>query len=320
MKHYQKILVGVGLQSGEAGDEVLTPECEPAVARALRIARRHGAHVTFAHVFAVSRSARDKLGETGGGRASVLVSAQRVLDELVQQAAGMGVEAKGVLLYGKPWDEMNSCALQLAVDLIVVGSRCHGGLRRRVFGSTAQRVMSGSSVPVMIAHDDTPDSYKRVVIAADLSDGGREVVRSGLAMCYGSDCGVEVVHGVENWYEDRWHRAGYARESIEREHEEEKSRALAMLRHMVATVAKELGVDPPPVRVETGTPEVVIWNAATDRTADLVVMGLVGRTGFQQIWVGDTAERIFTELPCSVLTVRHRVESTGGSAAESVGE
>ena len=87
---------------------------------------------------------------------------------------------------------------------------------------------------------------------------------------------------------------------------EEKERAFEELDRQVSQVAREFGVDKPNVLVETGTAEAVIWRTATERKADLVVMGLVGRTGFHGFWVGDTADRILPDLPCSILTVRPR--------------
>jgi universal stress protein A len=47
-----------------------------------------------------------------------------------------------------------------------------------------------------------------------------------------------------------------------------------------------------------------ILQAATDRHADLVVMGTIGRTGLKRALLGSVAEAVVRHAPCSVLVVR----------------
>jgi nucleotide-binding universal stress UspA family protein len=47
-----------------------------------------------------------------------------------------------------------------------------------------------------------------------------------------------------------------------------------------------------------------IIQAAREETADLIVMGTHGRTGFDHLILGSTAENVVRKSPCPVLTVR----------------
>jgi Universal stress protein family len=47
-----------------------------------------------------------------------------------------------------------------------------------------------------------------------------------------------------------------------------------------------------------------IIQAAREESADLIVMGTHGRTGFDHLLLGSTAENVGRKSPCPVLTVR----------------
>ncbi|HET6424500.1 MAG TPA: universal stress protein, partial [Planctomycetaceae bacterium] len=53
-----------------------------------------------------------------------------------------------------------------------------------------------------------------------------------------------------------------------------------------------------------GTPWQQIVATAESLSADLIVLGTIGRTGLQGLLVGNTAERVLDHSPCGVLTVK----------------
>lgn len=57
-------------------------------------------------------------------------------------------------------------------------------------------------------------------------------------------------------------------------------------------------------RVVVGRPATAITQEASDRGADLIVMGTHGRSGFAHFVLGSVAERVLRSAPCPVLTVR----------------
>jgi nucleotide-binding universal stress UspA family protein len=58
------------------------------------------------------------------------------------------------------------------------------------------------------------------------------------------------------------------------------------------------------VIVEIGEPEQVIATCARDVGADLVVVGIHGRTGLSHAFLGSVADSVVRTAPCPVLTVR----------------
>ncbi len=58
--------------------------------------------------------------------------------------------------------------------------------------------------------------------------------------------------------------------------------------------------------VVTGYPAEEILKVATDRKADMIVMGTHGRTGIDRIIFGSVAEKVVKTAACPVLTIKPR--------------
>ena len=54
----------------------------------------------------------------------------------------------------------------------------------------------------------------------------------------------------------------------------------------------------------SGSPDCVIEEVATEKGADLIVMGTHGRTGLAHVLLGSVAERVVRTAPCPVITVK----------------
>jgi universal stress protein E len=63
-------------------------------------------------------------------------------------------------------------------------------------------------------------------------------------------------------------------------------------------------IDPAHRHIATGRPHTVIQDAVNRLSTDLVVMGTQGRSGISGLLVGNTAERVFSHLTCSVLAIK----------------
>jgi universal stress protein E len=58
------------------------------------------------------------------------------------------------------------------------------------------------------------------------------------------------------------------------------------------------------LELREGDPGYVIPEYAREKGIDLVVMGTVGRSGIPGLLVGNTAERVFGQIECSMLAVK----------------
>jgi len=63
-------------------------------------------------------------------------------------------------------------------------------------------------------------------------------------------------------------------------------------------------IAPARVHLVKGDPRVVIGDFATSHRIDLLVMGTVARSGVAGRLIGNTAEAVLSQLPCSMLVVK----------------
>jgi nucleotide-binding universal stress UspA family protein len=76
--------------------------------------------------------------------------ARQRLDQLVLWAEGEGVPCRGVLAHDKPAEAIATEAAKEGVRLVVVGTHGHNAVARAIMGSTAQKVVRKSRLPVLV--------------------------------------------------------------------------------------------------------------------------------------------------------------------------
>lgn len=119
---------------------------DAAMAEAIDLAAEHGAEVHVLYVVNTRyydtsiESAVDPLREEG----------QRHLDRLADAAAEAGVPVTTAVEVGRPARTILEYVDDHGVDLVVMGTRGRGGLRRRVLGSVTEHVVSHADVPVQV--------------------------------------------------------------------------------------------------------------------------------------------------------------------------
>ncbi|WXG46204.1 MAG: universal stress protein [Candidatus Atabeyarchaeum deiterrae] len=133
-------------------------ESDKAIEVIVELAAKLGAKVTFLHVVNTP-----DLGDTSllsekpekALRDSLVEAGKKILAKASETAKRKGVSATEKISYGYPSDTIVREASSLNVDLIAMGSRGRTGVTRIVLGSTAEKVLRWSSVPVLIMKDQT---------------------------------------------------------------------------------------------------------------------------------------------------------------------
>lgn len=183
---------------------------------------------------------------------------------------------------GRAAPEILTLATELPAGLLVMG--CHGltGVRKVFFGSTAERVLRESAIPVLVAPTnlhapisarDLPSLVRRILVPVDLTDASGPLARIGAGLGRAIGVPVLVAHAVEPLhFPPRWHGKVPSLQVAARD------RAEAALKQL----AEEAGGDIEPIVVFGDASDVII-NVAEIRAVGLIVMGLqqsgTGRVG-----------------------------------------
>ncbi len=136
-------------------DEVLVPTdgspgAETAIDHAIHIARQNDATVNPVYVVDVS-----DMGDIGDDPDELRAEGREVIEPIVNAAREAGLEVNEHVLEGTPHERIVECAEAHDADLIVMGTHGKSGLSRVLLGSTAEKVVRNSSVPVLTIRNGT---------------------------------------------------------------------------------------------------------------------------------------------------------------------
>lgn len=286
MRPLRCIVAGVGELDGN----------DPTLLLALDLARRSGArlHVVHAYtlppLFSMSPGLEIAYPE---GTERYEAAVQAALEAAVRTNPDTEDVACHVV-QGGPGTVLADEAERLDADLVVVGAARPGRLGRPVLGTTAQRVLSGAHVPVLVARTALFRKPRRVLLATDLSGmsaAAHEAALDVLDDLYGLDemelrSLLVLAFGLVPPPLDQGalRRTAYA----------ELDRFLRQRRRRV---------DPVRPSVRIGEPAAEIVDEVADWNADLLVVGTHARHGLPRLWLGSVAEACIRDTPCSVLAI-----------------
>jgi nucleotide-binding universal stress UspA family protein len=204
-------------------------------------------------------------------------------------------------------------------DLIVVGNRGHGVLEGLLLGSTSAEVVDHAPCPVLVARHP---SVHRLVIGMDGSEGAERAVATLLAWPLLRAAPASVVGVVESLSAWDFAAGAAAPQAVEMamEAQDERARKLAtQVDGAVAALRRAGSLADSEIRKGDATDQLI--RAATERGADLVVVGTRGLGMIRRLLLGSVARKVVLHASASVLIVRpprERVEVRQSAGALAV--
>jgi nucleotide-binding universal stress UspA family protein len=117
------------------------------------VAARFGARVTLVYVVPRLLLPPDVYGLTVEEvEREQSVHGQEVLRSALAALAGAGVELDSKVLSGPPAETLAEAAAAPDVDLVVVGSRGQGAVKRMLLGSVSDRLVHICPRPILVVH------------------------------------------------------------------------------------------------------------------------------------------------------------------------
>ena len=268
-----------------------------AIQYASALARQHKSVLTVLHVAA------------DGSETRPLATEAAVLFENARQA---GVKVEVLIDDGQPARQILNRAAALPADVIVLGTHGASGFEHLMLGSVAEKVLRKATCPVFTVppHANfTPGApFTTVVCAVDFSEWSLAALDEACVLAEGARGTVTAVHVIE-W---PWHEPPAP-------HVEglppEQAAALLDYRRYLETMAKSRldavkeSVGRGRCRIDTrvahGKPYAELLCAVEREHADLVVIGVHGRSALDVFFFGSTTHQVVRRAPCPVLTLRH---------------
>lgn len=266
----------------------LSDRCDHAAERARKLALEWNAQL---HV--VSVLSPTLLMDDDDESDRVLVERTRTR---IREDFGIAVSAVHVLI-GSADDAIVSIAKQVQADLIVTGPSGGEFLGRTLLGGTVKGLMRAARVPVLLVKKEVVRTYRRVVVATDLSDASRAPIETVVRL-FGGGVSASVFHAFSTpfrmFVDDPGAYEAGVREGV----------TLEIREALKAWSIPD--ADTLPVIADWGDAAPKLAELAEKHDIDLVVAGTHGRTGLMSLMLGSVAGAIIETVGCDVLVVPSR--------------
>jgi nucleotide-binding universal stress UspA family protein len=242
--------------------------------------------------------------------------ARRVRRDLSRAAASHGVKTRACdlhMLRGSPFEEICQFARQIDIDLIVMSTRGHTGLKHLALGSTAERVVRYAPCPVLVVRDGAeankangngktprrPSTISRILVPIDFSDCSMKGLNYAKQLAREFGATLTVIHSIPVQY--YLTNDEYARFDLPLLMQQSEKIAQKQMRDVIATTQRD-GVKVEP-SLQFGHAGDHICAHAEAEKADIIVISTHGRTGLKRVLLGSTAEYVVRHATCPVLVV-----------------
>lgn len=297
MQSLRRILIG--LEPAE-DFRTFTTTSRDALRQGLQLATMNSGEVTQMTVLDARLKDADDAGLT-----SVEEQVRGLHEQAAAEATELGVRTHSVIAFGRCWQELIRQVLRDGSDLLVIGTRDPSLARRALFGSTALKLFRKCPCPVWATR---PGSFQKeishIVAADDFGDVGERVLHLAVQTAQLMNSRLLVVHSVGFPFKGGVRRAEVSEEHRETAREEVIAEAERRLLDRLSMTDYRTLQSGTKILVAHASAEAAIQQAVIETEADLLVMGTVGRAGIPGLLIGNTAERLLTELQCSVLAIK----------------
>jgi nucleotide-binding universal stress UspA family protein len=202
---------------------------------------------------------------------------------------------------GTPQALILNRAEEWLADLIIVGSHGQTSAADALLGSVTDSVIRHAHCPVLIVRPGKRTG--RIVAGTDFSDPVLPALRAAGDEAERTGAELTVVHSLDMvWSLAAYPALAFGGAPFNISAEQIKELELVATQRLEESL-KQLNVSGDTL-VTTGPAGTALIDIASERKADLIVVGTIGRTGLRRALLGSVAETVAKGAPCSVLIVR----------------
>jgi nucleotide-binding universal stress UspA family protein len=198
---------------------------------------------------------------------------------------------------------LHDCAEERGAGLLVVGSTHHGVTGRIALGSTADRLLHGTTCPIAVAPLDFAERMRgidRVGAAFVDSEEGHEALRAAVALA--TACGADL-HAATAIEPIAWSTSLVQSYDISADLEHRRRHAAITLRHALDRLQPAM---PSQVEVLVDAPVPALAQLSDD--VDLLVCGSRGYGPLGSVLLGGVSRRLIHRAACPVVVVPRGTE------------
>ena len=285
---------------------------------ALEQAAQTGARLILLHAIATAAALSvDAVGMPYYDPSAALDFAENELRPWCEAARHRNILCDGLVREGQATQQIETAARQFQADRILLGTRSRSRLGKILLGSVAEQVLRSVNLPVITVG---PEAHLLVETEADSGREERVVLHAttlretsrpsaALACRIAASLGAKLVLLNVLPPADEMMRSGQPTGL--------DSAAMRELRLLAEETSAGccLGIEP---LVVHGNPSIEILAEASERRANLIVLGATHRSAFENLTRDRTVYQVLAHARCPVLTIREPMTTAAEASAESV--
>jgi nucleotide-binding universal stress UspA family protein len=197
-------------------------------------------------------------------------------------------------------------ASRMSADLIVMGTHGRSGFDHLFLGSVAEKTLRTSPLPVLTVPPGAPEKaapgmpFRSILCAVDFSQDSARALAYAASLAQHSSGHLTIMHVVETMIVGYDPRGG----NFDIEGLSKATVALARTQLQEYAASVTAGTIPIETVLGEGKPYSDILREADRRGADLIVVGVHGRSALDRLVFGSTADHLVRRATCPILTVR----------------
>lgn len=237
--------------------------------------------------------------------------AKAYLDKIVDDIKEPGIRKKrSVILRGKAADQILDYVERNKIDIIASASHGHSGIRKWFIGSTVDKIVRGTKVPVLLVHSKEKGSISRqaavfthVLLPLDGSKAAEAALPITESIANKIKVRVSLIRAVSPLVDQyAGPPEGYVVDYTGKVMQALEEEATDYLKQ-TAKFFEEKGILVS-ITMIMGSPATEILKYIEKQKVDLVVMSTHGRTGFGRWILGSVANKILHSVEIPLLIVR----------------
>ena len=288
---------------------------EGVIPHVAELARDRGSQVCLLAVAPLGRRVPPVLADLLLSAAGTQEERQRVEQELtaylttIAEKLKPAINAQIGVRFGQPADEILALASEVGAELIVMSTHGRSGIRQRVFGTVADRILHGASCPLLLVRTTLAQSevsYQRILVPLDGSRTAEQILPHVSALIRPNHTRVFLVCVLTNGLSDRTVALLTSIPPGLRLSTTTLPKAEVQLRAYLRSVAAALRERGAFVQIDIrrGSPAEEILAHAAEVDTDLISMTTHGLSGPSRWVYGDVAGKVLHSAQSPVLLVR----------------
>lgn len=270
-----------------------------ALHRAIDLTKRNEVHIHFLHVLSPSLSSITQSSEAEL-QPNHFSEKKEIDEKILKKLRGNNPKlfANASVVLGRATDEIVRYADENNCELIIVGAHGKYYMNDYILGTTSDSIIRQSHVPVFLIKREPAFFYDRILIATDLSQASKEVVKFTFN-CF-PNATFQLLHIVDVYYRQFLNPTDLDEELADKKH------------HKIKNIFEKLDVFLDKCHVDKSKFEKkiiggyyadAITQQANKWKADLLAFGTQGKSKLHYLLMGSVAKRILHLSSVDMLAV-----------------